>query len=207
LLAKALASESGVNFISVKGPALMSKYVGESERALRDVFRKARQAAPTIIFFDEIDALVPARGAGLTSEGVAERLLSRFLTELDGIEELKGVLVLSATNRLDRLDPAVLRPGRFDEILEIPPLEESDRREILAVHLRGKPLAPHVDAGELTARTEGYGGAEIASLCRRAGLNAVRRAVAAREANKPPLVPEVLLGLEDFEAALRERPA
>ncbi len=206
LLAKALASESGVNFISVKGPALMSKYVGESERALRDVFRMARQAAPTIIFFDEIDALVPARGTGLSSEGVAERLLSQFLTELDGIEELKGVLVLGATNRLDRLDPAVLRPGRFDEILEIPPLEESDRREILAVHLRGKPLAPQVDAGELTTRTEGYGGAEIASLCRRAGLNAVRRAVAAREAHKLPSVPEVLLEPEDFEAAFRETP-
>jgi transitional endoplasmic reticulum ATPase len=165
LLAKALASESGVNFISVKGPELMSKYVGESERALRDVFRKARQAAPTIIFFDEIDALVPTRGSGLASEGVAERMLSQFLTELDGIEELKGVLVLGATNRVDRLDPAVLRPGRFDEILEIPPLDESDRGEILAVHLRGKPLAAGIDIEELVRRCEGYGGAEIASLC------------------------------------------
>jgi len=206
LLAKALASESGVNFISVKGPELMSKYVGESERALRDVFRKARQAAPTIIFFDEIDALVPARGTGLTSEGVAERMLSQFLTELDGIEELKGVLVLGATNRLDRLDPAVLRPGRFDEMLEIPPLAESDRREILAVHLRGKPLAPQVDISKLAERTEGAGGAELASLCRRAGLNAVRRAVGSRStARKPPLAPEVRLEAEDFEAAFQER--
>jgi transitional endoplasmic reticulum ATPase len=207
LLAKALASESGVNFISVKGPELMSKYVGESERALRDVFRKARQAAPTIIFFDEIDALVPARGTGLTSEGVAERMLSQFLTELDGIEDLKGVLVLGATNRLDRLDLSVLRPGRFDEILEIPPLEESDRCEILAVHLRGKPLAPQVDVGELAARTEGYGGAEIASLCRRAGLNAVRRAVVSREAHKPSPAAAIRLESEDFEAAFMERPA
>jgi transitional endoplasmic reticulum ATPase len=206
LLAKALASESGVNFISVKGPELMSKYVGESERALRDVFRKARQAAPTIIFFDEIDALVPARGTGLTSEGVAERMLSQFLTEFDGIEELKGVLVLGATNRLDRLDAAVLRPGRFDEILEIPQLQESDRREILAVHLRGKPLAPQIDIGNLAARTEGAGGAELASLCRRAGLNAVRRAVGGREACKPPSTPEVLLEAEDFEVAFHERP-
>ena len=207
LLAKALASESGVNFISVKGPELMSKYVGESERALRDVFRKARQAAPTIIFFDEIDALLPARGTGLSSEGVAERMLSQFLTELDGIEELKGVLALGATNRLDRLDPAVLRPGRFDEILEIPPLDESDRRAILGVHLRGKPLAPHVDLEQLAARTEGYGGAEVASLCRRAGLSAVRRAVAGREAHKPAPVPEVRIDLNDFEAAFRERSA
>ncbi len=205
LLAKALASESGVNFISVKGPELMSKYVGESERALRDVFRKARQAAPTIIFFDEIDALVPTRGSGLGSEGVAERMLSQFLTELDGIEELKGVLVLGATNRVDRLDPAVLRPGRFDEILEIPPLDESDCREILAVHLRGKPLAADVDVEELARRCEGYGGAEIASLCRRAGLNAVRRAVAARE-GKPPAAAEVRVERADFEAGFAERP-
>jgi transitional endoplasmic reticulum ATPase len=204
LLAKALASESGVNFISVKGPELMSKYVGESERALRDVFRKARQAAPTIIFFDEIDALVPARGSGLSSEGVAERMLSQFLAELDGIEELKGVLVLGATNRLDRLDPAVLRPGRFDEVLEIPPLHESDRREILAVHLRGKPLAPQIDVKVLAARSEGYGGAEIASLCRRAGLNAVRRAVAMRESRKPSTA-GVHLEPRDFEAALQEK--
>jgi transitional endoplasmic reticulum ATPase len=206
LLAKALASESGVNFISVKGPELMSKYVGESERALRDIFRKARQAAPTIIFFDEIDALVPARGTGLTSEGVAERMLSQFLTELDGIEDLKGVLVLGATNRLDRLDPAVLRPGRFDEILEIPPAEESDRREILTVHLRDKPLTPQVDIGELAARTEGYGGAELASLCRRAGLNTVRRAVVRREAHRLSPAAETRLEPEDFEAAFGERP-
>lgn len=204
LLAKALASESGVNFISVKGPELMSKYVGESERALRDVFRKARQAAPTIIFFDEIDALVPARGSGLTSEGVAERMLSQFLTELDGIEELKGVLVLGATNRVDRLDPAVLRPGRFDEILEIPALDEPDRREILAVHLRGKPLAGGIDIGALARRCEGYGGAEIALLCRRAGLSAVRRAVVKREGGAPGPA-EVRLEAGDFDAAFAER--
>jgi len=203
LLAKALASESGVNFIAVKGPALMSKYVGESERALRDVFRKARQAAPTIIFFDEIDALVPARGAGLTSEGVAERMLSQFLTELDGIEELKGVLVLGATNRVDRLDPAVLRPGRFDEMIEIPPLDESDRRAIFEVHLRGRPLAPQIDIAQMAGRTAGWSGAQIAALCRRAGLNAVRRAVAARETGKPSRA-GVRVELEDFEIAFKE---
>ena len=200
LLAKALATESGVNFISVKGPELMSKYVGEAERALRDVFHKARQAAPTIIFFDEIDALVPTRGTGLAGEGVAERMLSQFLTELDGIEELKGVLVLGATNRIDRLDPAVLRPGRFDEILEIPSLTEDDRREILAVHLRGKPLDPQIDIAGLAIRTDGYGGAELASLCRRAGLRAVRRAVASRQ-GRQPLAAEVRIEREDFNAA------
>ena len=105
----------------MKGPELLSKWVGDSERGLRDIFRKARQAAPAIIFFDEIDALVPTRGGGLSTDPVADRVLSQFLSEFDGIEELKGVLVLGATNRLDRLDPAVLRPGRFDEIIEIPP--------------------------------------------------------------------------------------
>jgi transitional endoplasmic reticulum ATPase len=134
-------------------------------------------------------------------------MLSQFLTELDGIEDLKGVLVLGATNRLDRLDLSVLRPGRFDEILEIPPLEESDRREILGVHLRGKPIATQVDVGELAARTEGYGGAEIASLCRRAGLSAVRRAVVSREAHKPSPAVAIRLEPEDFEAAFMERPA
>ena len=120
LLAKALASETEVNFISVKGPELLSMYVGESERGVREVFRKAQQAAPCIIFFDEIDALVPSRGGGATDSHVGERVLSQFLTELDGIEELKGVLVLGATNRPDMLDPALLRPGRFDAVVEIP---------------------------------------------------------------------------------------
>ncbi len=131
LLAKALASQSGINFISVKGPELLSKYVGESERALREVFHKARQAAPCMIFFDEIDALAPARGMGGSDAGVSERVLSQFLTELDGIEELKGVLVLAATNRADRLDPAVLRPGRFEEIITFPLPDEDDRKAIL----------------------------------------------------------------------------
>jgi transitional endoplasmic reticulum ATPase len=121
----------------------------------------ACQAAPCIIFLDEIDALLPMRGVGSGDSHVSERVLSQFLAELDGIEELKGVLVLGATNRLDILDPAVLRPGRFDEIVEIPPAQEEDRREIFKVHLRGKPLAPGIDAGDLAARTEGFSGAEM----------------------------------------------
>ena len=140
LLAKAIATESNVNFISVKGPALISKYVGESEKGVREVFSKARQAAPCIMFFDEIDSLIPTRGAGSSDSHVAERVLSQFLAELDGIEELRGVLVLGATNRLDMLDPAVLRPGRFDEIVELGMPDETARAEILRIHLDGKPL-------------------------------------------------------------------
>ncbi len=179
LLAKAIATESRVNFISVKGPALLSKYVGDSERRLRDVFRKARQAAPCIIFFDEIDALIPARSSGLSDSPVTDRVLSQFLAELDGIEELKGVLVLAATNRPDRLDPAVLRPGRFDEMIEIPLPDAAGRREIFEIHLRGKPLAKKISVEDLAARTEGRTGADIASICNLAALKAVRRAVAA----------------------------
>ena len=201
LLAKALASESGVNFLSVKGPELLSKYVGESERALRDVFRKARQAAPAILFFDELDALASTRGAALSSDAVAERVLSQFLTELDGIEELKGVLVLGATNRLDRLDPALLRPGRFDEIVEIGAPDQAERAMIAAVHLRGKPLAPEVNIEEVAARTDGYSGAEISSLCRKAGLNAVRRAVAQLGTGKRSIL---RLEAEDFETAFAQ---
>jgi transitional endoplasmic reticulum ATPase len=199
LLAKAIANESRVNFISVKGPALLSKYVGESERGVREIFRKARQAAPCIIFLDEIDALLPMRGVGSGDSHVSERVLSQFLAELDGIEELKGVLVLGATNRLDILDPAVLRPGRFDEIVEIPPAQEEDRREIFKVHLRGKPLAPGIDAAALAARTEGFSGAEIASVCNQAALSAVRRALSKGPGKKPG---QVLITAPDLEKAL-----
>jgi transitional endoplasmic reticulum ATPase len=178
LLAKAIANESKVNFISVKGPALLSKYVGESEQGVREVFRKARQASPCIVFFDEIDALVPARGGGSSESHVAERVLSQFLAEMDGIEELKGVLVLGATNRLDMLDPAILRPGRFDEVIEIPMPDEQDRLEIFRVHLRNKPLEEGIDLTGLASRTGGFSGAEIGSVCNRAALMAVRRAVA-----------------------------
>ena len=178
LLAKAVANESQVNFISVKGPALLSKYVGESERQVRDVFRKAKQAAPCILFFDEIDSIVPVRGSGMSDSPVTDRVLSQFLTELDGIEELKGVLVLAATNRPDRMDPAVLRPGRFDQIVEIPPPDAQGRKEIFEVHLQNKPLAPKVKIDGLVSRTEGFSGAQIASVCSLAALSAVRRVVA-----------------------------
>jgi transitional endoplasmic reticulum ATPase len=201
LLAKAIANESKVNFISVKGPALLSKYVGESEQSVRDVFRKARQASPCIIFFDEIDALLPARSMASTDAHVAERVLSQFLAELDGIEELKGVLVLGATNRSDMLDPAVLRPGRFDEVVEIPVPGKDDRKEIFQVHLRNKPLKNGIDPAELAARTEGFSGAEIASVCNRAALSAVRRAVATSR-KEPSREVKVQITRSDIDGAI-----
>jgi transitional endoplasmic reticulum ATPase len=203
MLAKAIANESGVNFISVKGPALLSKYVGESERGVRDMFHKAKQAAPCIIFFDEIDALVPARDSGGSDAHVAERVLSQFLAELDGVEELKGVLMLGATNRPDMLDPAILRPGRFDEIVEIPLPDEQGRSQIFEVHLRNKPLAPGISIGSLAAATEEFSGAEIQGVCTKAALRAVRRAVAAR-IEKPEDKTAVIINLDDLEAELEE---
>ncbi len=178
MLAKAVAHETQVNVISVKGPALMSKYVGESERGVREIFHKARQAAPCIMFFDEIDSLVPARGSA-SDNPVGERVLSQFLSEMDGIEDLRGVLVLGATNRADMLDPAILRPGRFDEIIRIPLPDDEGRQEIFKVHLKGKPVDPAVDVGALVRETVGFSGAEVAAVCARAALAAVRRAVAA----------------------------
>jgi transitional endoplasmic reticulum ATPase len=203
LMAKAFATESRVNFIAVKGPQLLSKYVGESERGVREVFHKARQAAPCILFFDEIDALLPTRSGGGGDSHVAERVLSQFLAEFDGIEELKGVLVLGATNRLDMLDPAVLRPGRFDEILELPLPDEADRRAIFAVHLRGKPLAAKISLEGLAAGTEGLSGAEIAAICHRGALRAIRRALEGAKGKSPEKV-KVRLEAADLDAALHE---
>ena len=178
LVAKALANESEVNFISVKGPELMSKYVGESERGVREVFRKAKQASPCILFFDEFDSLVPERGLGGDSQ-VTERVISQFLTELDGLEELKGVLVLAATNRKDLIDSAILRPGRFDFILEFPLPDEKARQTIFVVHTKGKPLADDVNLQSLAQETEGMAGSDIGAVCREASLIAIREFVQA----------------------------
>jgi len=173
LLAKAVASESGVNFISVKGPALLSKWVGESERGIREVFKKAKQASPCIIFFDEIDAIAPTRGASADSH-VTERVISQLLTELDGIEELKGVVVLAASNRPDIIDPALLRAGRFDFQLELPVPDKKARLEIFKVHTRGKPLADDVGLESLAKVTEGMVGSDIEAASRRASMLAIR---------------------------------
>ena len=178
LLAKAAAKESGVNFISVKGPELLSKWVGESEKGVREVFKKARQAAPCIVFLDEIDAIAPRRGSGGGESHVSERVVSQFLTELDGIEELRGVIILAATNRADIIDPALLRPGRFDIQIEVSAPDQATRRAILEVHTRNRPMASDVDLDALAAGTDGLVGADLAGLCREATMNAARRFIA-----------------------------
>jgi len=173
LLAKAVASESGVNFISIKGPQLMSKWVGESEKGVREVFKKARQASPCIIFFDEIDSVVPKRGMDSSSH-VGDRVISQFLTEMDGIEELKGIMVLAATNRADIIDEALLRAGRFDFQFKIPMPDEAARLEILKVHTRRKPLAKDVNLKVLAKGTEALVGADLEALCEKAAMKAIR---------------------------------
>jgi len=175
MLARALASQAGVNFVSIKGPALLSKYLGESERSIREVFKKARLAAPCVLFFDEIDALAPTRGAHGDDGHAGARITAQLLTEMDGVEDLKGVLVVAATNRKDRLDPALLRPGRFDLLLEVPEPDATARAHIFDLHLRDKPLARGVDPAELARRAAGLGGADIEMTCRRAALFALRR--------------------------------
>ncbi|MEM4480174.1 MAG: CDC48 family AAA ATPase [Candidatus Bathyarchaeia archaeon] len=181
LLAKAVANESEANFISIKGPELLSKWVGESERAVREVFRKAKQAAPSIIFFDEIDSIAPVRGGGYGDAHVTERVISQLLTEMDGLEELRGVVVIAATNRPDIIDPALLRPGRFDKLLYVPPPDFEARKEILRIHLRKKPLAEDVNIDEIAKRTEGYTGADLAAVCNTAVMLAIREHILANK--------------------------
>jgi transitional endoplasmic reticulum ATPase len=173
MLAKAIATESEANFISIKGPELLSKYVGESEKAIRETFRKARQAAPTIIFFDEIDSMVPTRGTAFDS-GVTERIVSQILTEIDGLEELKNVVVVAATNRPDMVDPALLRPGRLERYIYIRPPDQNEREIIFDIHLKGKPLASDIDVKELANRAQGYVGADIEAICHEAAIIALR---------------------------------
>lgn len=184
LIAKALATESGVNFISVKGPELLSKWVGESERGVREIFHKAKQAAPCIIFLDEIDSLVPRRGSGESQ--VIERVISQFLTEMDGIEELKGVVVLAATNRKDLIDDALMRTGRFDLVLEVPLPTESSRLEIFKIHSSGMPIDKNISMERLAGMTDGFSGSDIAAVCREASLTAIREFLISEfKANKP----------------------
>jgi transitional endoplasmic reticulum ATPase len=180
LLAKAVASESEVNFISVKGPELMSKWVGESEKGVREIFKKAKQASPCIIFFDEIDSVAPKRGLDGSSH-VVDRVISQFLTELDGIEELKGIMVLAATNRPDIIDEALLRAGRFDFHFEIPVPDEAARLEILKVHTRQKPLAEDVNLESIAAASENMVGADLESICKKAAMKAIREFIESGE--------------------------
>jgi transitional endoplasmic reticulum ATPase len=174
LLAKAVATESGANFIAVRGPEVLSKWVGESERAVRKVFERARQVAPAVIFFDEIDSIATARGYRFDSSGVTDRIVNQMLTEMDGIQPLKNVVVIAATNRAELVDPALLRPGRFDRIVYVPPPDLNARKEIFKVHLRKTPLAPDVDIDKLASITEGYTGADIEAVVREAAMLKLR---------------------------------
>jgi transitional endoplasmic reticulum ATPase len=206
LMAKAAANESEANFISIKGPELLSKWVGESEKGVREVFRKARQAAPCIIFFDEIDAIAPTRGANFGDSHVTERVISQLLTELDGLEILTNVIVIAATNRPDIIDVALLRPGRFDRLLYVPPPDGESRIEIIKIHTKKKPLAEDVKIEELADHTDGYTGADIASLSSAAVMLALREYVSKyqdpKEANKH--AQELRIHLRHFEEAMKK---
>jgi len=181
LLARAVATESEANFITIKGPEVFSKWVGESEKAIREVFRKARMASPAVIFFDEFDSLVPGRGMGYANSGVAERVISQLLTEMDGLVSLEDVVIIAATNRPDIVDPAILRPGRFDRLIYVPEPDNESRLEILKIYTKKMPLAKDVDIPQLVTRTKKYSGADIEALCREAGLNALRNDINAKE--------------------------
>ena len=175
MIAKAVAATSEANFISVKGPELISKWVGESEKAIRETFRKARQASPCVIFFDELDAVAPRRGGSEGDSHVTERVISQMLTELDGLEDLKGVVVIGASNRPDIIDEALLRPGRFDRILEVPVPDKESRREILKIHTSKKPLDyDTVNIDKLVELTDGYTGADIAAMVNAAAMSAIK---------------------------------
>jgi transitional endoplasmic reticulum ATPase len=191
LLAKAVATESEANFISIKGPEILSKWVGESEKHIRDIFRRARQVAPAIIFFDEIDAIAPLRG---TESGtrVTENVVSMILTEMSGLEDMYNVVVVAATNRPDIIDPALLRPGRFERRILVPSPDEDARLEILKIHTKNVPIKG-VDIKKIAKETEGYSGADLEALVREAGLNALRKDFKTKSVNK-----------SDFDEALRK---
>ena len=192
LLAKAVATESGANFIAVRGPEILSKWVGESEKAIREIFSKARQHAPAVVFFDEIDAIAPTRGTDIGTR-VTERIVSQLLTELDGVSELHDVVVIAATNRPDMVDPALLRPGRLEKMIYVPPPDIESRIEILKIHTRKVPLADDVDLLEIARKTEGYTGADIEALVREASLAALREDINNKH-----------VSLRHFEIALRK---
>jgi transitional endoplasmic reticulum ATPase len=205
LLAKAVANESQSNFISVKGPELLNKYVGESEKGVREVFEKARSNAPTVVFFDEIDSIAGERGRNASDSGVGERVVSQLLTELDGIESLEDVVVIATSNRPDLIDSALLRPGRLDRHVHVPVPDEEARRAILDVHTRNKPLADDVDLDKLARKTEGYVGADLEALAREASMAASREfihSVSREEVGES--VGNVRVTMDHFEAALDE---
>ena len=173
LMAKAVANETNANFISVRGPQLLSKWVGESEKAIRQTFRKARQVSPTVIFFDELDSLAPGRGSE-TGSNVSERVVNQLLTELDGLEDMEDVMVIGATNRPDMIDPALIRSGRFDRLVMIGEPDTEGREQILRIHTQDTPLAADVSLRELAERTGGYVGSDLESIAREAAIEALR---------------------------------
>ena len=194
LIAKALAKMTESNFISIKGPELLSKWVGESEKGIREIFRKARQAAPCIIFLDEVDALVPRRGSGGSESHVTENVVSQILTEIDGLEELHNVLIIGATNRLDIVDDALLRPGRFDRIIKVPNPDEKGRQHIFEIHTKKKPLESDVKISEIVKLTDDFSGAEIAAVTNRAAITALKRYVGSKSKN----VKEIKISQQDL---------
>src|SRR5881296_2697714 len=193
MLARAVATESEANFISIKGPELFSKWVGESEKGIREVFKKGRSAAPSIVFFDELDSVAPRRGSDLGDSGASERVISQLLTEMDGIESLVNVVVIGASNRPNMIDPAILRPGRFDRLIYVPAPDHATRRQILKIHTRNMPLTPDVDLDRITSQTAGYSGADLEAVCREAGLISLRRNIETKNVT-----------MEDFHDALEE---
>jgi len=193
LLAKATAREAEANFIATKSSDLLSKWYGESEQQIARLFARARQVAPTVIFIDELDSLVPARGGGLGEPQVTERVVNTILAEMDGLEELQSVVVIGATNRPNLIDPALLRPGRFDELIYVPVPNEEGRRHILGIHTKDMPLADDVDLDALAARTDRFTGADLEDLVRRAGLLALRDSIEAKD-----------VAMAEFERALKE---
>ncbi|MEW6456331.1 MAG: CDC48 family AAA ATPase [Acidobacteriota bacterium] len=203
LLAKAVANKCGVNFISVKGPQLLSKYVGEAERGVREVFKKAKQAAPTVLFFDELESLVPIRNSGIGDSRVTERVISQFLAEMDGIEELKGVVVLGATNRIDMVDPALLRAGRFDLLIELPIPDEAARIEIFKVHTKNKPLDKNVDILNLAIQTNGCVGSDIEFICRKASMLAIKEFINQKDKEEKKSIYKFSIKREHFEEAIK----
>jgi len=200
-LAKALASESGVNFISVKGPQILSRYIGESEKGVRELFRMAKQASPCILFLDEIDSLTPRRNDN-SGSGVIERVIGQFLTEMDGIEDLKGVIVLAATNRIDLIDPALLRSGRFDLIFELPLPDVKTREKIFGIHTRNKPLDKKVNLNKLAQLTESLTGSDIEFICRKAAMLAIRELIDKNKGKTDEVSGEIVLLEKHFVEAI-----
>ena len=215
MLAKAVAREAEADFVATKSSDLLSKWYGESEQQVSRLFERARQVAPTVIFIDEIDSLAPARGGGFGEPAVTERVVNTLLAEMDGLEDMQGIVVMAATNRPNLLDPALLRPGRFDELVYVPVPDEKGRRKIIGIHTSKMPLAGDVDLDELAGKTARFTGADLEDLARRAGLIALRGSLdatvvtnddfakAMREV-RPSVTPEVERDYEEMLQTLRQ---